>query len=134
MELHATAQNLLETFVTDPRMTSMTRPDSGRTHMHIAVVVGRGGKMLAAATNKSGTRSKGSGYSDFSIHAEKSVIKELGDITKLRGADMYVMRVSPDTKKEGLDKFMCSKPCPECTIFLEKCMREYGLKRVYYTS
>jgi hypothetical protein len=134
MELHGTAKNLLEMFVTDPRMTSMREPNKGKIHVHIAVIVGRGGKILAAATNKAGSRSKGSGYSDFSIHAEKNVIKELGDITKLRGADMYVMRISSDKDKEGLEKFMCSKPCSECTLFLEKCMREYGLKKVYYTS
>ena len=134
MELHAATKNLLETFVADPRTTSMTRHDKGKNHVHIAVVVGRGGKILATATNKAGTRSKGSGYSDYSIHAEKNVVKELGDISKLRDADMYVMRISPDHKREGLDKFLCSKPCPQCTLFLEKCMREYGLKRVFYTA
>ncbi len=134
MELHGTAKSLLEMFVTDPRMTCMRQPDGGKIHVHIAVLVGRGGKILAAAPNKSGSRSKGSGYSDYSIHAEKNVIKQLGDISKLRGADMYVMRISSNREKEGLEKFMCSKPCRDCTLFLEKCMREYGLKNVYYTS
>ena len=134
MELHATAKSLMSMFVNDPRTTSMTVHDKGKSHVHIAVIVGRGGKILAAATNKSGTRSRGSGYSDYTIHAEKNAIKQLGDISKLRGADMYVMRISSDREKEGLEKFMCSKPCRDCTLFLEKCMREYGLKNVYYTS
>jgi hypothetical protein len=58
------------------------------------------------------------------------VVKVLGDVHKLRGADMYVMRFS---RTENIE-FVRSTPCPACMIFLEKCMREYGLKNVYYTS
>jgi len=76
----------------------------------------------------------GSGYSTHSIHAEKNVVKQLGDISKLRGADLYVMRISRDVTKVSTDKFLCSKPCDECQAFLEKCMREYGLKNVYFTA
>ena len=68
------------------------------------------------------------------IHAEKNVVKQLGDISKLRGADLYVMRLSRDHKKENKEKFLNSKPCDQCQAFLEKCMREYGLKSVYFTS
>ncbi len=86
------------------------------------------------AFNKNGNRSLGSGYSDFSIHAEKNAVKELGDISKLRGADMYVMRISASRTNTTSKKFMNSKPCPACDMFLRKCMKEYGLNNVYYTT
>jgi hypothetical protein len=106
--------------------------DKQRNSLHVAVITRRG-KVLATATNRNGSRSSGSGYSDHSIHAERNVIKELGDITKIRGADMYVMRISRDHKKDNTDKFMSSKPCEQCQVFLDKCIREYGLKNIYFT-
>jgi hypothetical protein len=96
------------------------------TFLHIAAIVRRG-KVLAISHNKIGTRSKGSGYGNCTIHAEKAVVKRLGDIRLLKGATLCVWRVST----MGI---MPSKPCKDCHIFLEKCMKEYGLRAVQYTD
>jgi hypothetical protein len=96
--------------------------------LHVAVLVKRG-KILAFANNKNGSRSSGSGYSERSIHAERHVVKRLGNIQELRGADMYIMRIS-----KGGCRLQPSMPCPECQLFLEKCVREYGLRRIYFTA
>ena len=133
MEAHATLRSVLDMFVADPRTTRLSSCDKPRVSLHVAVLLKRG-RPIAVATNKNGSRSSGSGYSDHSIHAERNVIKQLGDISKLRGADMVVMRISRDRQREGFEKFLGSQPCPGCQLFLEKCMREYGLKNVYYTS
>ena len=129
--IHATQKGILEQFLLDPRTTGLR--DSHCPEIHIAVLVKRG-KVIASARNRYGTRSRGSGFSRASLHAEKNVVKELGDITQMRGADMFVMRFAKDSRLEGHDRFRCSKPCYGCELFLEKCMREYGLKNVYYTS
>ncbi len=97
-----------------------------KTHLHTAVIMKRG-KVIATAQNRIGTRSRGSGYSDQTIHAEKAVVKKLGDISQLRGATLCVWRVS-------CINVLPSKPCEDCHLFLEKCMREYGLRAVYYTD
>ena len=131
--VHRTHASILEEFLSDPRTTNLVEYDKKRYSLHVAVIARRG-KVLATATNRNGTRSMGSGYSTHSIHAEKNVVKQLGDISKLRGADLYVMRISRDVRKVSTDKFLCSKPCDECQAFLEKCMREYGLKNVYFTA
>ena len=123
--LTRTQRNLLEFFQADPK-TRMLR-DKHYASIHKAVLVKRG-HILADATNNYGSRSRGSGYSRSSIHAEKNVVTALGDVHKLRGADMYIMRFSRDSEM----KFVKSRPCPACQIFLEKCIREYGLKNVYY--
>jgi hypothetical protein len=99
---------------------------SHNTHLHIAAIVKRG-KILATAENRLGSRSKGAGYSHQTIHAERAVVKKLGDISQLRGAILCVWRIS-------LVHILPSKPCPECQVFLEKCMREYGLRAVHYTD
>ena len=96
------------------------------TFIHKAVIVKRN-KILAVAENSVGSRSRGSGYSDWTIHAEKAAVKKLGDISQLRGASMCVWRVSRIN-------VLPSKPCSDCHMFLEKCMREYGLRSVYYTD
>ena len=101
--------------------------------IHVAALMRRG-QIVAYATNGFGSRSRGSGYSQSSIHAEKNVIKQLGNIHELRGLDMYVVRISRNYKSEGTNQFIGSKPCSQCKVFLDKCMREYGLKNVYYMS
>ena len=57
-----------------------------RTHntSHHMVVIVKRGKVIASAQNRVGNRSKGSGYSDYTIHAERAVVKKLGDISQQR--------------------------------------------------
>jgi hypothetical protein len=124
---------LLEQFLEDPRTERIQAWDRIQYSVHIAALVKRG-KVISRAMNKQGTRSSGCGYSNHGLHAEKNCVKQLGDISKLRGADMVVMRISRDKRREGFDRFLESRPCPECELFLRKCMREYGLRNVYYTS
>ena len=123
-----TVPGFLEDFLADPRTTNLRLIH--RTQIHVAMVVKRG-KILAQASNRIGSRQKGIGYSDKTIHAERNCIRQLGDLTQLRGADLYVMRISKSPEKP---EFLSSKPCHECEVFLTKCMREYGLKNVYFTS
>jgi hypothetical protein len=99
---------------------------SHNTHHHVALIVKRG-KVLAQSHNRIGTRSRGVGFSHQTIHAERAVVKELGDLSKLRGASLCVWRISAMN-------ILPSKPCDECQKFLEKCMREYGLLKVYYSD
>jgi hypothetical protein len=98
------------------------------TSLHIAFLYGRGGALIAMSTNSIGSRSRGAGYSKYTIHAERAVIKMVGDNTLLRGATLVVVRVS----KKG--ELMSSLPCHECTCHLTKAMTKYGLRRVYYSA
>ena len=120
--------SIIEQFRNDPRINKLRQ--SHETSVHIAIVVLRG-KIIAEATNRVGSRSKGSGYSANTIHAEKNVLKVLGDYNKLRDADIYVMRCG---KGINAFNFINSKPCQGCECFLNKCMNKYGLRKVYYTS
>ena len=95
-------------------------------HNHHATIVKRN-KILASATNRVGSRKLGCGYSTYTIHAERAVVKSLGDLSRLRGATLLVVRYN----KQG--EMRNSKPCHDCTLFLEKCMREYGLRKVIYS-
>ena len=125
--------SLLDRFINDSRTCKM--PIGHTTKLHIAIIVKRG-KILAEATNKVASRTNGAssrGSMNY-IHAERNVLRVLGDNDKLRGADMYVMRLGKTFKGSGELCFKYSQPCPECTVFLEKCMRIYGLKNVYFTK
>lgn len=96
------------------------------TSLHHATIIRRN-KVLASAYNTVGTRSRGCGYSDQTIHAERAVVKRLGDVSQLRGATLIVVRLN----RQG--ELRNSKPCHDCELFLEKCMREYGLRKVIYS-
>lgn len=96
------------------------------TFLHIAALVKRG-KVIAVAQNRVGSRSRGSGYSSQTIHAERAVVKKLGDISKLKDATLCVWRISAIN-------VLPSKPCSECQVFLEKCMSQYGLRCVQYSD
>ena len=122
---------LLTHMATNPRTVNMCDMHC-ILHVHVAVLMKRG-KILAEATNAYGSRSCGSGYSERSIHAERNVVKKLGNIKDIRGAEMYVTRISRSRGEDGICKVASSKPCHGCSVFLDKCIKEYGLKNVYYT-
>ena len=103
-----------------------------KTHTHIAFIIKRG-KVLAMASNVIGTRKKGSGYNHRSLHAEVAVVKKVGDVRHLDGADIFVFRWTPPGSSIG-DDVSNSCPCHSCNVFLTKCMKKYGLNRVYYSS
>ena len=117
----------------DPHRFGSSTEQGGSTH--VAAVVKRG-KLLSVGTNRAGTRSQGSGFSAFSLHAERAAVKALGDLSLLRGAELYVVRLPHAGRvREGLtNDLLYSRPCHECTVFLEKCMRVWGLRRVLYTT
>lgn len=104
------------------------RPDvlPHRTQYHQAVITLRN-KLLAVGHNAVGSRSRGAGYSQNTIHAERAVVKNLGDLSLLRGATLIVYRYNAH------DKLLDSKPCGDCHLFLEKCMKDYGLRKVIYS-
>lgn len=121
---------LLSSLIEDKAIASLV--NNYKTSVHVAFLIKRN-KVIAVATNRVGTRSRGCGYSDCTIHAEINVVKELGDIKLLRGASLYVFRISKCRQKLGTDKIQNSEPCYNCHLFLEKCVKEYGLRRVFYS-
>ena len=97
-------------------------------HIHIAMII-KGKKILGIASNFLGSRSQGCGFDDRTIHAERAVIKKVGDYSLLDGAIMIVVRITPGTRVTGY-----SKPCETCMPHLQKCIKQYGLKYVYYSQ
>ena len=97
-------------------------------NIHIAMIT-KGKKVIAVATKFLGSRAKGCGFTDRTIHAERAVIKKLGNYKRLEGTNMIVIRITCGTRDISY-----SKPCEECMPHLQKCMREYGLKCVYYSK
>lgn len=97
------------------------------TEYHVATITRRR-KVIATARNKIGTRSNGCGWDDQSLHAERAVVKALGDTSQLNGCTLEVIRLN----KSGLIR--SSKPCHNCQTFLHKCIRDYGLRKVVYSS
>lgn len=122
---------LLYSFLEDKAISNLV--NTYKTSVHVAFLVKRN-KLISVATNRVGTRSRGCGYSDCTIHAEKNVVKQLGDIAQMRGASLYVFRISKCRSKFGMDKIVNSEPCYDCHLFLEKCVKDYGLRRVFYST
>lgn len=103
----------------------------GKTHLkhvHVALLYRRG-KLLALATNFLGSRTKGCGYDHRTIHAERAVLKKVGDTSKLLGAVLIVIRIA-----KGSREVAYSEPCHACRCHLEKCIRVYGLRTIYYST
>jgi ATP-binding cassette subfamily F protein 3 len=65
---------------------------------------------------------------NFSFYEEEKALRNV-DHKKLLGAILYVVRYDILTEED----FMNSKPCKRCTIIIEKYMKKFGLKKVYYT-
>jgi len=97
------------------------------THLHYATIT-KHGKEIASSRNRVGSRSLGCGYSNQTIHAERAVVKSLGDVSQLRGCVLTVVRLNKQSE------IMYSKPCASCVKFLEKCIKKYGLLKVLYAG
>lgn len=96
------------------------------TSLHYAELYKRN-KLMASSRNRIGSRSRGCGWSDQTLHAERAVVKRFGDVSQLHGCILIVVRIN----KQG--DILGSKPCADCEKFLEKCMKEYGLLKVIYS-
>lgn len=97
------------------------------TQFHYAELYKRN-KLVASSRNKIGSRSRGCGWSDQSLHAERAVVKRFGDVSQLHGCILVVIRLN----KHG--EVLNSKPCGDCVKFLTKCMQKYGLAKVVYSN
>ncbi len=95
--------------------------------LHYAEIYRRN-KLLASSRNKIGSRSRGCGWSDNTLHAERAVVKRFGNVSQLHGCVLVVVRISKE------NKIVNSKPCADCEKFLTKCMKEYGLRKVIYSA
>lgn len=121
---------LVQSFLDDPNTMRLRQTDV--ISFHVAILMRRG-KILRVASNRLGSRSQGCGFSNYTIHAERNVIKEFGDVSQLKGCDLYVMRIQQN-RMTGKKCFGNSAPCRDCQLFLEKCQRRYGLRHVYFTK
>ncbi len=105
-----------------------TRRHGLNTYLHIAFLL-KGKRIVAYATNKVGTRTKGSGYNRATIHAEIAVVKKIGDINAIRGLKMVVLRYGLQDKN-----WVYSHPCKCCQPILKKFIDKYGLLVVMYST
>jgi len=96
------------------------------TSLHYAELYRRN-KLVASSRNRIGSRSRGCGWSDQTLHAERAVVKRFGDVSQLHGCILVVVRIN----KHG--EILGSKPCADCIQFLEKCIKKYGLLKVMYS-
>lgn len=102
---------------------------------HGAGLVDSSGNLISSACNKyipvsikdlkEGPRISGI---KFSLHAEEIVLNSVHR-KKLNGAKLYVIRISSLFP----DKLVCSKPCQRCTKIINKFIKKYKLKSVYYS-
>jgi hypothetical protein len=104
----------------------MEYKDVHNTSYHYAEIYKRN-KLIASSRNKIGSRSRGSGWSTYTLHAELAVLKRFGDLSKLVGCILIVVRINKENELLG------SKPCPDCEKVLLKHMKQYGLLKVLYS-
>jgi hypothetical protein len=84
-----------------------------KTSCHVALVF-HSRRLIAIGQNMLGGRNM--------IHAEADAIRKVGDISKLRGAVLVVIRIG----RTGDIRY--SAPCHSCQCLIDKCKREYGLR------
>jgi hypothetical protein len=69
------------------------------THFHMAFLLLRG-NIVAVSTNQIGSRSRGAGYSDYTLHAERAVMKQM-DVSQLKNMTLVGVRIQKELKKES---------------------------------
>lgn len=102
---------------------------------HGCIIIDYKGSIISKACNKNLIVSSKQ-FDNFtqntkvSYHAEENALKNV-DPKKLNGAKLYVIRYG---FQENNPLLMNSKPCKKCTCIIEKYMKKYGLKTVYYSQ
>ena len=105
--------------------------------LHFAAVVKRN-KVIALARNYSKSTWRHEGYDksirdrNASRHAERAVAERLGNMARLRDAEMFVWRVGHANGVSHSD--YNSKPCKSCEAFLDVCFKKWGLRKVTYLT
>ncbi len=89
-----------------------------RTSCHVALVFSKR-RLIAIGQNLLGGRNM--------IHAEADAIRKVGDLSKLRGAVLVVIRIG----RTGDIRY--SAPCHSCQCLIDKCKREYGLRECLHS-
>lgn len=108
---------------------------SDMNNKHACIIIDCKGKIISSGFNRSLNKSK-SEYGDYtrknkvSKHAEENALRNV-DLKKLNGAKLYVIRYGIHDTNPLL---MNSKPCKNCERLIEKCIRNYGLEKVYYST
>jgi hypothetical protein len=81
--------------------------------------------VLNYSQNRVGSRSRGVGYYDYTLHAEIALLKEI-DYEDLYDRTLVVVRIEYD--EEGVIRLRNSTPCCKCQRVLDKFIRKYRLK------
>jgi hypothetical protein len=97
-----------------PHRNRFMMKHSATGYPHVALLF-KGRKLLAMGQNRIFRRGP---YS--MIHAECDAIRAIG-LSQLRDTTLVVVRLGPTS-------LLYSKPCRTCTFYIQKCMREYGLR------
>lgn len=97
--------------------------EKSRCHYKHVAIIFQGRKVLAIGQNRVSTRH---GPDHITIHAEADAIRQLGDVSRLRGATLVVIRIAPTGLRD-------STPCPACARLIQKCQRVYGLRGVIHS-
>jgi hypothetical protein len=99
------------------------------TYLFCAAVLLRG-KVVAVTTNRVSASPKAKASASTiaydgtcTLHAERAVLR-LAGLRNVRNASLVVWR----------NELLPSKPCPKCQGLLEKCVKRWGLRAVFYTS
>lgn len=103
---------------------------------HGALLI-KGNKIISRGYN----RTLGEKCGLASYHAEKMALMNC-EKREIRGATLLVIRLKHNVDYSQVDFqncdirdiFMYSKPCCKCESLIQKCIREYGLKRIYFSS
>lgn len=127
MEITPSFSKQVDNFITIIEELYVKEQRKHNTSLHVAFIVLRG-KIISVGTNSVGSRSRGPGYNDRTIHAEMAALKKV-DWRLLDGADMYVFRW-----RDSTNTVTYSYPCHSCMTVLNKLIKGWGLNRVYYST
>jgi len=102
---------------------------------HGCIIIDNKGNIISTAYNKTLNLSseklkKFDKNNKVSRHAEENALFKV-DKRKLFGAKLYVVRTVSLNENENI--LLNSKPCEKCKNIIEKYMKKFGLKKVYYT-
>ena len=92
---------------------------------HVAILF-KNRRIVSIGQNRLSQKMIRGGRRINTTHAEKDLIQSIRDMRTIRGAMLVIIRLGP----QGV---IHSAPCASCMCLIQKCMKEYGLRRCIHS-
>jgi hypothetical protein len=106
--------------------SQLSRYTTKHNNEHHVAILFKNRRIVSIGQNRLSQKMIRGGRRIHTTHAEKDLIHSIRDMRDIRGSILVIIRI-------GAQGIIHSAPCPSCMCLIQKCMKEYGLRRCLHS-